>query len=570
MLKFFETKSRETPLGLDNVIDHLLTHEQLFRASPIHINPNTQETCFLTYETSVDMRYFEINITINPIEEIASLLLIIRETTQNYQISAYKNQEKMRSLALASISHEFRTPLNGSLTLLGLALQSPQVPTQIAQELLAPAQGSLKMLLSLVNDILDYSQINENRFKLVFVETDIRQLVLETISVVEMLAARKGIKIYYSFPAELPPFFFTDPNRLSQILLNLLSNSIKFTLEGQITVTVELDKADKKLIHFSVEDTGIGMKPEDIRKLFVTYTKIDLGEKKHLNIGGCGLGLSISNKLAMALGRGEGDHMRAESAFGRGSKFSFTIENKGLEYTSNQQPVYEIALDRAGEDEKSEFSKDSHDLKELEYFIRRKTDSSFEYSSKMEESIANSSRNTFRFDPHTRRDLLTSTLRRITLANHSESHAEESNVFVVDDDLFNVHALQKLLLSYGICCHTAYDGSQLVTMIEKQFHSQNMLSERVRNSISVGRPIIIFMDTNMPIMNGIEATKAVTKLAKEYEKNIAIVGVSGYADKEHMDEMLQAGADCVITKPIQQSDIEKVLKKLIPECLARR
>lgn len=533
------------------------------------------------------MRYFEINITFNPIEYAASLLIVVRETTQNYQISMLKNQDKMRTLALASISHEFRTPLNGSLTMLQLAMRNPDVPPTVTKELLTPAHGSMKMLLSLVNDILDYSQINENKFKLFFVETDLRQTVLETISVVEMLATRKGIQILHSFPDNLPSFFSTDPNRLSQILLNLLSNAIKFTIEGHITVMLELDDICNNLIHIAVEDTGIGMKPEDLDRLFSNYTKIDLGENQHLNSAGCGLGLNIANKLAMALGRGERDHMKVESTYGEGSKFTFTIENKARDVTllpdtiGSRRKLTPSKL----EDKNNSFQNNSimsHGFKESDYLVNDALDDSFRYSQKMNEANDESERQAYvyKLEPHksdismrasvtqrgppsrTDRGGPSRNDREFVLRAQVETEAEP-NVFVVDDDLFNVHSLQMLLSTYGIRCFPAYDGSQIVSIIEKRFVSKASTSSTGTNGMHSGleKATVIFMDTNMPVMDGFEATKRITKLAKEVGKDVIVVGVSGYVDAEHQEMMLKAGANYVLTKPIQKGELEKILKK---------
>ena len=573
---------RKTPLSLEAVVDYLIKHENTLRGSPIHINQQTRDTYFISYEASLEMRYFEINITFNPIDYAASLLIVVRETTQNYQISLLKDQDKMRSLALASISHEFRTPLNGSLTMLQLAVKNADVPAAVVKELLTPAVGSMKMLLSLVNDILDYSQINENKFKLCFVETNLRQTISETVSVVDMLATRKGINIICSFPENLPPFFTTDPNRLTQILLNLLSNSVKFTIEGEVSIILKLDDSNHNLIHFSVQDTGIGMKSENLERLFSNYTKIDLGENQHLNSAGCGLGLSIANKLAMALGRGETDHMKVESKYGEGSKFMFTIENKARDITlGSDAGLSKIKHHQQQSEDRNMSFQDisfrSQMPKESDLLVDEVLNNdSFRYTKGIYELSTDREKQNilYKFDPHTKSEIHDRSLQspkvdvsKVEEKSPLEPEADTApSVFVVDDDLFNVHSLQMLLSTYGIKATPAYDGSQVLPKINKLLKSRTTGSydtTNSRNGLDQKRVVMVFMDTNMPIMNGFEATEKIKKIADQAQREVIVVGVSGYVDQEHQNKMIKAGADYVLTKPIQKSELEKILKKHI-------
>jgi len=221
---------------------------------------------------------------------------------------------------IASIIHEIRTPLNGITFLVQETMNLPQIPEEIKQDLLKPSLESARRLWYIVNDILDFAQILDGKLKLVFDSFDLVSVLKQPIQILEALGRAKGLNVILEVDPNLPTMVTTDQNRLVQVVYNLMGNALKFTKEGYVKLKVTPADKKSKFIDFSVEDTGYGIKAEDISKLFQTFQKLDNWND---NKTGSGLGLCISNALAKALGRG----LSVRSEYQKGSTFMFSIEN---------------------------------------------------------------------------------------------------------------------------------------------------------------------------------------------------------------------------------------------------
>jgi len=233
--------------------------------------------------------------------------------------------DRIKSAFLATMSHELRTPLNSILGFTGIILNGMAGPLNAEQsKQLGMVQGSARHLLDLINDVLDISKIEAGQLEIRPAALDLRESIDRVVASVTPLASKKGLTLRVVAPARFEPIV-SDRRRLEQILLNLLNNAIKFTDRGGVTVTAEsvVDQDVGPLVRIAVADTGIGMKVEDLSKLFQPFSQIDTGlQRQH---EGTGLGLAISRRLAELLGA----TIRADSVWGEGSVLTVVMPMRG-------------------------------------------------------------------------------------------------------------------------------------------------------------------------------------------------------------------------------------------------
>jgi PAS domain S-box-containing protein len=234
---------------------------------------------------------------------------------------AAEESTRAKGIFLATMSHELRTPMNGVLGCTQLLKDTSLTDQQ--RELIETMHRSADALLTLVNDILDFSKIEAGKMMLEVADVNLRSLICDVTTLTEGLASRKGLTISVQIDPDVPEEFRGDPIRLRQILFNLVGNAIKFTERGRVTVTVSLKQgrtegSDSVVLQWRIQDTGIGMTPEQQARLFQAYAQADASTAG--KFGGTGLGLMICHQLVQLMGGA----ITVESSIGQGSTFAYT------------------------------------------------------------------------------------------------------------------------------------------------------------------------------------------------------------------------------------------------------
>ncbi|MCR4989764.1 MAG: response regulator [Lachnospiraceae bacterium] len=228
-----------------------------------------------------------------------------------------------KSTFLSNMSHEIRTPINAVLGMNEMILRECETEDILSYSENIKNAGNT--LLGIVNDILDFSKIEAGKIEIIPVEYDLSSVINDLVNMIQVRADDKGLELKLDFRESIPKQLFGDEIRIKQIITNILTNAVKYTEKGSVTFGIDYEKTDDPeiiLMKVSVKDTGIGIKKEDINKLFSEFDRIE--EKRNRNIEGTGLGMSITKSLLEMMG----SSLDLDSVYGEGSEFSFAIKQK--------------------------------------------------------------------------------------------------------------------------------------------------------------------------------------------------------------------------------------------------
>jgi len=494
-----------------------------------------------------------------------------------------------KSLFLANMSHEIRTPLNGIVGFTEI-LRNTDL-TQEQQEFLSIIEKSSENLLSIINNILDLSKIESNKIEIENIVFDSAEEFESAVETYAVAAAEKNIDLNFYMDPTISPKLKGDPTKLKEILINLLSNAIKFTnYGGEITLEIKkIDDENQNLVYFAVSDNGIGMTKEQQEHVFEAFSQADISVTR--KYGGTGLGLTISSQFVELMG----GKLELTSAKDKGTTFFFTIP---LEEITSTEPNYVHAFSNLviGKYENQNTKLDTYlsqyfeyfgpevkkfktisELKELNennvcknYWIdidkaednildalnkidRNKLIILANVTSKSKIESLNLNQDNIIYKPITLTKIKTvlsnSTQESVKVEAVTESVATQfdAKILVTEDNLINQKLISRILQEHGISVDIANNGLE---SFEKRRNNHNY--------------DLIFMDIQMPVMDGIEATHEILDYEEDEElPHIPIVALTANALKGDRERFMNEGMDEYITKPIETSELLYILNKFL-------
>ena len=515
---------------------------------------------------------------------IGTLLQMHDVTEMQKAVKAERDANESKSNFLAKMSHEIRTPMNAIMGLSELVLRE-EVSGQ-AYNYTKSIKEAANNLLSIINDILDISKIESGKLEITEAEYQLSSLVNDVINIVCVKLTETPLAFTVNIDSAIPALLMGDETRIRQVLINLLGNAVKYTRHGFVSINIGEEKREnnKILLRIEIADSGIGIRPEDIDKLFSDFIQVDTATNR--NIQGTGLGLAIVKNLCIAMG---GD-ISVSSQYGKGSRFTIllpqhyfgderiafvpkppekgillyeqreiyadsiirTINNLGVECTHAKD---ENAFYRALKNSNYPFIFVSSAL----YKDSKKTavelgvDQNIVLLMEFGEHCAEKSIKTIQMPVHSISiaNILNNAGDNTGYGNGYELNqsfsAPSAKVLVVDDIPTNLTVMEGLMAPYNMQVDTCTSGEASIEKIKKVEYD------------------IVFMDHMMPDMDGIETAKIIREMEGKYFQSVPIIALTANAVSGVREKYLLNGMDDYLSKPVKLSKLDSVLERWIPK-----
>jgi signal transduction histidine kinase/CheY-like chemotaxis protein len=543
--------------------------------------------------------FHETNKQTNALLEQSQLLNAKQEALNNQLIASKQKVEQAtasKSIFLANMSHEIRTPMNGIIGMLDIVLRSELTLSQRGQ--LNKAAYSGQILMSLINDILDFSKIEAGKLDLENIEFSVESLFANILANISNRAQEKSLNVRFNANPNLPTQLVGDPLRISQILLNLCSNAVKFTRNGQICINIDFQVQEETqllTLYIEVIDTGIGMTPEQVDRVFDSFTQADGSTSR--NFGGSGLGLSIVRQLVEMMG----GSVSVQSEHNKGSTFKVDVILNKADKSAEM-----ISAIPAPTGTLYYFSEGQKGLLNVHYIEKMKLNyhhlplnqlyAILEDINCVDAVILDIDNQTVLRTYHEAIDTLVNNSLKVGFLTHSQpsnlpkklsdiwpveclSHPftphqasgfvqrlftndskntsmdtvdtydheiteYEGHVLLVEDNIINQAVAGEMLKLLGLTFDIAEDGQQAVTKI-----------------VNAPQYDLVLMDIQMPVMDGYQATRSIRL---QGHNTVTICGLSANAMKQDYERAKEAGMDDYIVKPLKHKSVERLIAKYLP------
>ena len=497
---------------------------------------------------------------------------------------------RMKTDFLANMSHEIRTPMNAVIGMAEMALRE-DIPDS-ARDYIIQIKSSGRALLAIINDILDFSKIESGKMDIIPIEYDTMSVFNDVTNIVMTRLVDKDVELDLNIMPDVPVLLFGDNIRIRQILINLANNAVKFTKTGSIRIIVSFERQGDMsgTLKVSVKDSGIGIKKEDIDKIFESFQQVD--STRNREVEGTGLGLAICQNLLKLMG----GTLNVESVYEEGSTFSFEVPQMIVDPTPAmivKEPTKSIAISLFSNKILAEsFQRDSDrlgvrvvnlpkdmDLEELYTAIRKKNTDSTLFLFLEKEKLTFKRKKFIKTHPEIIvvlvTDFITETKpslsnmlivkkplsamnlsmiynrEKISFAGSGDQDddidftAPEAWVLIVDDNAVNLTVAEGLLEPLKVKTATANSGKEALTKTKERRYD------------------IIFMDHMMPEMDGIAATKMIRQMREGYQ-DVPIIALTANAVGNAREMFLNEGLNDFIAKPIEVRTLLTKVKHWLP------
>ncbi len=493
----------------------------------------------------------------------------------------------MKSDFLANTSHELRTPMNAIIGMAEMALREEMSPA--AKNYINQIKTAGKSLLTIINDILDFSKIESGKMDIVTAYYEPASMINDIATIISTRIDRDDVELVLDVNPDIPKVLFGDIVRIKQVITNLANNATKFTRVGQICLKYDFEQVSEDTINllFSVSDTGIGIKSEDIGKLFKSFQQVD--SKRNRNIEGTGLGLAISKQL-IALMNGD---ISVESVYGEGSTFSFTIPQKVIDADASialteNPPCHAVGFldntyaqiqlkrdmhkldidytDLKDENVLSYLTENVDSLKDIYLFVpydsfNKELQDFVDKHPELNTIVAAPYDTSVDYSP-TNVMVVHKPLSVMSLAgiyNHEvfsqydspssdeyyDFTAETARILIVDDNSINLTVAQGLLEPLNMEIDTALSGNAAISKINETMYD------------------LILMDHMMPELDGIETTHIIRRFHSEYD-NVPIIALTANVIGDVKNMFIKEGMNDFIAKPIEVRMLINTIRKWLP------